>query len=106
MVDRGNKFLAEFKTMIQANYSIKVKPITSRNPQDNSVLERVHQIIGNIIHTFNAQKIVSDDENPWDGILESIMFTLHATVHTIMLNNPAQFVFKRDSILKTRHEVN
>ena len=32
IVDRGNEFLAEFKTNIQANYRIAVKPINSRNP--------------------------------------------------------------------------
>ena len=42
IVDNGNKFLAEFKTMIQANYDITVKPITSRKLQANSILERVH----------------------------------------------------------------
>ena len=64
IVDRGNEFLAEFKTMIQANYGITVKPITSRNPQANSILERVHQTIGNIIRTFKVQDMVLDDENP------------------------------------------
>ena len=38
IVDRGNEFLLEFKTMIQANYSITAKPFTSRNPQANSIL--------------------------------------------------------------------
>ena len=32
IVDHGNKFLAEIKIMIQANYKISVKSITSRNP--------------------------------------------------------------------------
>ena len=52
VVDCGNGFLAEFKTMIQANYVITVKPITSRNPQPNSILGMIHQIIGNIIRTI------------------------------------------------------
>ena len=64
IVDHGNQFLAEFKTMIQADYVITVKPITSRNPQANSILERVHQTIGNIILTFQVQDMVLDDENP------------------------------------------
>ena len=52
IVDRGNEFLAEFRTIIQANYSITVKPITSRNPEANSILERVHQTMRSIIRTF------------------------------------------------------
>ena len=60
----GNEFLVEYKTVIQADYGIGVKPITSRNPQANSILERVHQIIGNIIRTFKVQDVVLNDENP------------------------------------------
>ena len=44
--------------MIQADYGITVKPIILRNLQANSILERVHQIIGNIISTFKVQDMV------------------------------------------------
>ena len=81
-MDRGNEFLAEFREMIINDYGIMVKPITSRNPQANAILERVHQTIGNILHTFKVQNMVLDDENPWDGILASTMFALKAMVHT------------------------
>ena len=47
IVDRGNKFLAEFQ--IRKNYGIKLKSITARNLQANSISEQVHQAIGNII---------------------------------------------------------
>ena len=42
IVDRGNEFLAEFREMITNDYVIKVKLITTRNPQANTILERVH----------------------------------------------------------------
>ena len=83
IVDWDNKFLAEFKTMSQAYYGVKVKPITSRNPQANFILERVHQIIGNIICTFKVQDMVLNNENPWDGILAFTIFALHLTIHII-----------------------
>ena len=106
IVDRGYNFLAKFKTMIQADYSITVKPFTSRNPQANSILEMIHQTICNIIHTFKVQDMVIDDENPWDGIIASTMFALCARVHTTMQHTPAQLVFARDLILNTRHKAN
>jgi hypothetical protein len=34
-------------------YGLKLKPITTRNPQANAIIERVHQTIGNIIRTFS-----------------------------------------------------
>ena len=41
--------------MIQAHYGIKLKPNTLRNPQGNSILEGIHQTIGNIIPTFKVK---------------------------------------------------
>ena len=99
IVDRGNEFLAEFREMITNDYGITVKPITSRNPQANAILERVHQTIGNILRTFKVQNMVLDDKNPWDGILASTMFALRATVHTTTQYTPAQLIFGRDSII-------
>ena len=106
IVDRGNEFLAEFRTLIDEDYGIELKHITTRNPQANAILERVHQTIGNIIRTMNIQQMVLDDENPWDGILASTMFALRATVHTTTQFTPTQLVFGRDAILNTRHEAN
>ena len=104
ILDRGNEFLAEFKTLIEDDYGITIKPITARNPQANAILERVHQTIGNIIRTMKVQDMVLDDENPWDGILASTMFALRATVHTTTRFTPTQLVFGRDAVLNTRHE--
>ena len=92
--------------MIINNYGITVKPITSRNPQVNAILERVYQTIGNILRTFKVQNMVLDDENPWDGILASTMFALRATVHTTTQYTPAQLIFGRDSLINQGHDVN
>ena len=40
--DRGKEFMAEFSTMVQEDYGLKIKPINTRNPQANSILERIH----------------------------------------------------------------
>ena len=93
IVDRGNEFLAEFREMIINDYGITVKPITSRNPQANAILERVQQTIGNILRTFKVQNMVMD------GILASTMFNLRATVHTTTQYTLAQSIFGRDSII-------
>ena len=98
--------MADFKSMIEKDYGIKVRPITTRNPQANAILERVHQTIGNIIRTFKVQDMVLDDDNPWDGILASTMFALRSTVHTTTQHTPSQRVFNRDSILNVPIEAN
>ena len=42
IVDRGKEFMDKFKNMIETDYGIKVRPITTRHPQSNAILERVH----------------------------------------------------------------
>ena len=84
IVDCGNEILTEFKTIIQADYGVTAKPITSRKSQTNSILESYHQIIGKTIRTFKVQDTVLNDENPFDRILASTMFALHAMVHATM----------------------
>jgi hypothetical protein len=34
---------------------VKKKPITTRNPQANAIVERIHQTIGNIIPNFQKK---------------------------------------------------
>ena len=106
ILDRGREFLKEFKVMMKDDYGIEVASITTRNPQANAILERVHQTIGNIIRTFNVRKMTLDDKNPWEGILASTMFALRATVHTTTQYTPTQLAFGRDSILNVRHDAN
>ena len=48
--------MAEFTKMINEEYNIIKKPITKRNPQANSIVERVDITIGNILRTFSVHK--------------------------------------------------
>jgi hypothetical protein len=78
--------MAEFAKMVKNDCGLKLKPITTRNPQANTIIERVHQTIGNIIRTFNVQSMDSDD--PWTGILAAAMFAVrHASYDTSSLAN-------------------
>jgi hypothetical protein len=106
IVDRGKEFMKEFISMIKNDYNIKRKVVTTRNPQSNSILERVHQTVGNILHTFQMHDSVLDKDNPWDGILAAIMFAIKATVHTVTRMSPMQLAFGIDAILNIQHEVN
>ena len=69
-------------------YSIKPKAITSRNPQANSIIERVHQTLGNILHTFHMHDAILDKDNPWDRIIAAIIFAIKATIHIITQKYP------------------
>ena len=83
--------------MIKNDYGIKVKPITTRNPQANAIVERVHQTIGNMIRTFELYDNDGiDDDDPWSGILAVVMAAVCSTYSTTMQATPMQLVFGRN----------
>jgi hypothetical protein len=100
--DRGSEFMGEFARMCLEDYGLKRKPITTRNPQANAIVERVHQTVGNMIRTLQVQN--SDEPDPWRGVLAAVGFAVRSTYHTTLRATPAQLVFGRDSILNIRHE--
>ena len=71
--------MAEFAKMVRNDYGIKTKPITTRNPQANSIIDRIHQTIANMIRTFQMHDAKIDETDPWSGILAATMFA--ARVH-------------------------
>jgi hypothetical protein len=76
--------------MIKEDYGIKPKPITVRNPRANASVERVHQVIGNIIRTFELETSYMDDSDPWKGVLSTTALAVRSTFHTTLRNNPGQ----------------
>ena len=101
LFDRGTEFMAEFAKMCQNSYGLKRKPVTTRNPQSNAIIEHIHQTTGNIIHTFYVSNIVNND--PWSGILAATMFSVCTNYHTTLQASLMQLVFGRDSILNIKH---
>ena len=90
--------------MLQINYGVKRRPITTRNPQANSMVERAHQTLGNIIYMFPLQDMEVDEDDPWKENLSAVMFAMCSTVHTTNRTTPIQLVFGRDTILNVKHE--
>ena len=88
--------------MVKNDYGLKVRPITTQNPQASAILERIHQTIGNIIKTYDVKNIAAS-QDPWSGILAATMFAVRATYHTTLQSSPMQLVFGRDAILNVRH---
>eukprot|EP00957_Ditylum_brightwellii_P010633 805131-Ditylum_brightwellii.AAC.1 len=98
--------MAEFTEMITSDYWVKKKPITARNSQVNSIIERIHQTIDNIIRSFDVHDTSIDEKDLWTTILSAVRFAIKATVHTTMQATHMQLVFGRDAILNIKHEVN
>jgi transposase InsO family protein len=105
--DRGNKFIGhEFRHTVTHDYGIKCKPITVRNPQANAIVERIHQVIGNIIRTFDLENNYLDEKDPFKGVLAATAFAVRSTYHTTLKKMPGQLVFGRDMIFNIQHVAN
>ena len=92
--------------MVVRDYGVKKKTITTRNPQANAIVERVHQTIGNVIRTMELYDQELDQEEPFKGVISATCFAIRSTVHTTTQHTPMQLVFGRDAILNIAHEVN
>jgi hypothetical protein len=91
-------------TMLKRDYGIVRRPITTRNPQANAMVERAHQTLGNLIKSQNIKGRSDLPNGSWDGILSAVGFAMRATVHTTTQATPAQLVFNRDAIHNVRFE--
>ena len=54
---QGGEFLSnEFKSsLIENEYGINTNPNSPGNPNANAIIERIHKVIGNLVHTYNLQ---------------------------------------------------
>ena len=99
--------MTNFAKMVKKVYHIKRKGITTRNPQANAILERVHKTIGDIIRTFEVyDSEIENEDDVWAGVLSATMFAIQATCHTTLQATPTQLVFGRDAILDIEYQAN
>ena len=93
--------MEDFKQTLEHNYGMTKRTITTRNPQANAILERVHQTTGIIIRTCSFEDLEEDD--PQSGSLSAAAFAIRTTVGTTTEKSPMQLVFGRDAILNIKH---
>ena len=102
VLDRGQEFAAEVQRTIKHEYGITTKMITTRNPQANSIIERVHKTLHNMLRTTGIKDSGAlDPDYGWTGMLSALRRTVVSTVHTTMRATPSQLVFGRNEILNT-----
>ena len=89
--------------MIKRDDGISKKGITVKNPQANEIIERIHQMIGNIKYFKIYERGDINKEDPWSGMLSEIMFEARATYHNTLEATPTQLVYSRDDILPMEH---
>ena len=103
--DYGSEFNMHFMTLLK-DFDIKPKATTVENPQGNSPVERIHQVVQNMIKTKELDKFVFDYIDPWGEILSSVAWAIRASYHTTLMSTPAQLVFGRDMLFNMKKTIN
>jgi hypothetical protein len=99
--DNGREFKAMFEQMTK-NYGLKTKTGTSYNPQSNGVIERVHQVLGDMLRTFELEDRDLDAKDPFGSFLSAAAYAIRSTYHTVLEASPAELVFARHMLLPVK----
>jgi hypothetical protein len=93
--NNGSEFKLYFKYLCES-YGIKRKPTRTKNPRANGIMERVHQVLGQMLHTAEidmANPVTLDDV---DVFLDNTAWAIHSTYHMVLKASPGAAIFGRD----------
>lgn len=102
--DNGSEFKKIFDDLI-STYGLTKHNTTAENPQSNGIVERVHQVLADILRTFELEEGVLDAFEPWRRFLTAAAFAIRSTYHTTLEATPAQLVYGRDMFLPIKFNV-
>ena len=71
------------------------------NPQENYILETIHQVIANLVCTFDLKNNYLYNDDRWSVILSDMDFAVCIMYHTTLQSTPVQVVFGCNMILNT-----
>ena len=95
--DNGSEFKLHFERLCDS-YGIKRKPTTVKNPQANAVLERVHQVLGQMLRTAELDMADSVTPDDVDTFLDNAAWAIRSTYHTVLKASPGAAIFGRDML--------
>ena len=93
--------VSEFKqdfTPLLKNFDIKPVLTLVKKPQANAPVERVQQVILNMLVTKDIDNKVFNYIYPWGETLASIVWAIRASYHRTIMATPGQAVFGRDML--------
>jgi hypothetical protein len=100
--DNGKEFIGFAFQRLLEQCAIRSRSTTSRNPQSNSVCERMHQTVGNILRTILHGETVT--ATTADGIVDNALSTaihvLRSSVsRSLNFHSPGEIAFHRNMFL-------
>ncbi len=90
--DNGSEFKLHSEYLCES-YGITCKPTAVKNSQANGVLERLHQVLGQMLCTAEldmADSVTPDDVNVF---LDNATWAIRSTYHTVLKASPGASIF-------------
>ena len=103
--NNGTEFQRNFIPLL-VYFSVKLTCTAIKNSQVDSILKRIHQVVGSILKTNDLSNVMFDAVDPWINILISIAYSVGYSYHSMLQATPGQFVFGRDMILDIYFQLN
>ena len=105
-MDNGSEFKGVFLDLC-SNRGLKPKRSLPWNPQANSILERIHQVLGDGMRVFDLEntRIDPDEDDPFDEYLSSVSYAIRSSYHQTHGHSPAELVFGRNMFIDAKAEI-
>jgi hypothetical protein len=87
-----SEFKLHFKYLCES-YGITHKPLTVKNPRANGILERVHQVLGQMLRTAELDMANSVTPNNVNVFLDNNAWAICSTYHTVLKASPDAAIF-------------
>ncbi len=80
MYDNRSEFKLHFESLCES-HGIKCKPTTIRNPQANTICERLHQVLGTMMRTSEVDMAKSVEPADIDTFINNAAWAIRSTYH-------------------------
>lgn len=95
--DNGGEFKLHLAELCKT-YTIGRKPTSSRNPQANAILERVHGVVNSMLRTSGLNDLDEVTDAQIDDWITNTAWAIRATHHTVLKSSPGAAIFGRDML--------
>ena len=98
--DQGSELIGhDFRTpLTEIEYRIVAKQRTSGNLMPNATLERIQQVLGNLVRTCSITQTYVEKYGPRSGILSALAFEVRSKTNQPKDYSPGQLIFGCDII--------
>ena len=100
--DKGGEFIGGTFQCLLHSFDIKDVQSTSKNPQSNSICERMHQTVGNVLRVLlysNPPQNMTQARDIVDQALATAMHAMRVTTASTLGSTPGALAFSRDMFL-------